>query len=110
MSSLLFWRTTLTDEAPSVSCEDALADLGARLAATPTVEAQLRSGGETGLALPGAGLGAQTLRRWLVAEKWDVDAAFGRLVTHAQWRADYVSRGWRGRRWEWGARAAWTRR
>lgn len=106
MSSLMFWRTA--DEQPSVSCEDAVADLASRLAAQPEVEAQLRAGGETGLSPPGRGLGAHTLRRWLVAEKWDVDAAFGRLVTHAQWRADYVSgrerRGRRGGNWGVGTR------
>lgn len=91
MSSLMFWRTTPAEsDTPSFSEADALADLEARLAAAPHVEAQLRAGGETGLAPPGSGLGTQTLRRWLVAEKWDVESAFGRLVTHAAWRADYV--------------------
>ncbi len=93
MASLAWWRTTPSSEAPSVSAEDALAELDARLASAPEVEERLRRGGECGLAPPGAGLGTPTLRRWLIAEKWDVDAAFARLVTHSQWRADYVSRG-----------------
>ena len=91
MSSLTsWWRTTPSTEDASVSEADALADLDARLAATPEVERQLRAGGECGLAAPGGGLGVPTLRRWLVAEKWDVDSAFARLVTHARWRVDYV--------------------
>jgi hypothetical protein len=90
------WRGQATADAPSSSDEApashkeaaAVRELAARLEATD-VEALLRRGGEAGLAP--VGLGEHTLRRWLVAEKWDVDAAFHRLVGHAQWRADYVS-------------------
>lgn len=35
----------------------------------------------------------QTLRRWLVARKWDVEAAKRALVVHAEWRAQNLPHG-----------------
>lgn len=44
------------------------------------VDTQLRQGGE-------GGLDSTTMRRWLVARKWDVAAAARQLSAHAEYRA-----------------------
>lgn len=57
-----------------------------RHACGPEVDAQLRQGGEEGLT-------DATLRRWLVARKWNVEKAASALKAHAAWRAAYVPDG-----------------
>lgn len=43
--------------------------------------------------LPSPHVPRQTLRRWLVARKWDVEAAKRALVVHAEWRAHNLPHG-----------------
>ena len=52
----------------------------------PQVHQQLLQGGEWGA-------DDDTLRRWLVARKWDLMHAAADLTKHAEWRAAYVPTG-----------------
>ena len=57
-----------------------------REALGPQVYLQLLQGGEWGA-------DEDTLRRWLVARKWDLKHAAADLTKHAVWRAAYVPTG-----------------
>ena len=57
-----------------------------REALGPHVHQQLLQGGEWGA-------DDDTLRRWLVARKWDLKHSAADLAKHAEWRAAYVPTG-----------------
>ena len=80
----------LTEDA-KIKAADELRKRLATNGSGPSVEVQLRQGGEPGLLADG--LDDDTLFRWLRAEDFNVSKAEARLRSHAAWRSSYVPQG-----------------